>query len=171
VNDAHNMSQALTILSSMITPVVLILATGSLLLTTSQRLGRVIERTRVLNDQLLRLSSNKEEAILEQAAILFDQLLLASQRARLLQQAMTFMNITLSIFVATSISIGLVDLSHGSWVWAQIVLGVTGAALLFFTSMILIRESRIAIKAVRHEMYFAVDSIKRHFPELVKPHQ
>ena len=42
----NNLSTALAILSAMITPAVLISACGQLIISTSARLGRVIDRTR-----------------------------------------------------------------------------------------------------------------------------
>jgi hypothetical protein len=44
----RELSAVLTVLSAMITPAVLILASGSLLLTTSQRLNRAIDRARAI---------------------------------------------------------------------------------------------------------------------------
>ena len=55
----NDFAQALTVLSSMITPVVLIMASGSLTLSTSQRLNREIERTRKLGGLLRELTEDE----------------------------------------------------------------------------------------------------------------
>src|SRR5690348_8138150 len=48
----------LGILSSMITPAVLILASGSLITTTSQRLSRVIDRVRKISQEVMQAESS-----------------------------------------------------------------------------------------------------------------
>ena len=46
------LSNAITVLTAMITPAVLISACGSMILSTSVRLGRVVDRVRSLSDRL-----------------------------------------------------------------------------------------------------------------------
>jgi len=68
------LSSALTVLSAMITPAVLILACGSLILTTSQRLTRVIDRVRELSKEIEEVAGDTrgEEFIREKRTMLFD---------------------------------------------------------------------------------------------------
>jgi len=47
-----NMASAVAVLTAMITPAVLISACGSMILSTSHRLGRVVDRVRALSDKL-----------------------------------------------------------------------------------------------------------------------
>jgi hypothetical protein len=166
----RDLSETLAILSSMISPVVLIMASGSLILTTSQRLSRVIERTRKLTDQVKELVKNNSEQqqVYEEAQILFTQLDKATRRAKLLQRAMTALYLTLGVFVATSITIGLVNISNIRQTWIPIALSILGAALLFYASVILIMESRIAVTAVDQEMNQSISFFRRHFPDLKK---
>ena len=58
----------------MITPAVLILACGSLILTTSQRLTRVIDRVRELSKEIEEVAGDTrgEEFIREKRTMLFD---------------------------------------------------------------------------------------------------
>lgn len=59
----HNMdpmSSAVAVLTAMITPAVLISACGSMILSTSHRLGRVVDRVRVLSDKLDELATREE---------------------------------------------------------------------------------------------------------------
>jgi uncharacterized membrane protein YoaK (UPF0700 family) len=166
----NNLSQAITILSAMITPVVLILASGSLILTTSQRLSRVIERTRKLTGQLkeIGVEDMPDDGIKRQSEILFVQLDMATRRARLLQRAMTSLYLTISVFLATSISIAIVDITDSIYTWIPIALGIIGASLLFYASLVLINESRIALSAVDHEMKQAILLFQHNFPKLAK---
>jgi hypothetical protein len=50
------LSSALAVLTAMITPAVLISACGTMLLSTSTRLGRVVDRVRSLSDRLEELA-------------------------------------------------------------------------------------------------------------------
>lgn len=163
-------SPALTVLSAMITPVVLILASGQLILTTSQRLSRVVERTRKLVEWIKELSKTNpaETSIENEVASLFEQLHKNTRRAKLLTRAMSVLYITLSIFVATSISIGVVDISKAKYTWIPVALGIVGAGLLFYASVLLIRESRIALSAVNSEMDSTIRFVHNKYPDLKK---
>jgi hypothetical protein len=166
----NTLPNVLTILSSMITPVVLIMASGSLILTTSQRLGRVIERTRKLTDRLKEFGKSEKSAmeVEEEGKMLFNQLKKATTRARLLQRAMTSLYCSLSFFVATSIAIGVVDITHLSTTWIPFACGIIGAVLLFFASIVLMKESAIALAAVNQEMNYAIYLFERNFPDMPK---
>lgn len=155
----NDLSQALTVLSAMITPAVLILATGSLILTTSQRLGRAMERTRKIYEQFENLEevTPQGEKAKKKYALLDAQLRAFIRRAQLLQYTMSLLFITLGIFVSTSIAIGLIALIGLKYSWIPSVLGMLGTGILFYSSIILIIESRIAIRAVKHEMGYALD--------------
>ncbi|PKV76121.1 DUF2721 domain-containing protein [Pontibacter ramchanderi] len=149
-----NLSSALTILSAMITPAILIMASGSLILTTSQRLSRSMERVRKLNELYRTLTSKEEltQADLGEKAFLLELLMRATRRCRLLQRAMTSLYLTLGVFVATSIAIALLDVLNLPYAWAVTLLSLIGAGFLFYASLLLIVESRIALQAVDREM-------------------
>lgn len=163
----NDLSKALTTLSAMITPAVLIMASGSLILTTSQRLGRVIERTRKVTSQFeeLALSQLDPTFMEEKRAALFDQLGRTTTRARLLQRAMTCLYLTLSAFVATSAAIGIVAISGMEYTWVPILFGIAGVGLLFYASLLLIAESRVALAAVDAEMDFVLRFSAHFVPE------
>lgn len=152
----------------MITPVVLILASGSLTLSTSQRLSREIDRTRKVGNMLKDLirSDKEEEKTLKEISSLFNQLKRSSKRVRHLQRAMTSLYISLVFFVATSISIGIVDVLELTYNWLPIILVLAGSAMLFYASIELISETRLAYLSVNNEMDRAIDVVKDHFPYL-----
>jgi hypothetical protein len=158
------LTEALTVLSAMITPAVLIVASGSLILTTSQRLGRSIERVRRLSDQLRKLITKPEESGLfedehETVVILLQK---ATRRSRLLQQALTTLYITLGTFVAISITIGILTFSGGRYTWVLNLLTIVGAGLLFYASVLLILESQVAFRAVNYEMNIVLKLVSRY---------
>lgn len=152
---------SLSVLSAMITPVVLILATGQLLLTTSQRLARSVERARKLSDQFEQLERQEGGEQQEQKKVLLYQLLLrAAQRSRKLQQAMSLLYVALSVFVATSVVIGLLEALGWLIMWVPIVLGLVGTGLMFYATILLIAETRLALGAVEKEMSYLIRTYK-----------
>lgn len=151
------LADALGILSAMITPAVLITACGSLILTTSQRLSRVIDRARKLMVQLEAMPLADSPAFQgDDQAMVDAQIAWATQRARLLQQALASLYSTLCVFVATMLVIGIVATLQQRVPWVPVVLGFSGALLLLHASVLLLRESRLAVQAVNAEMTFVL---------------
>ena len=110
----------------MITPAVLISASGTMILSTSTRLGRVVDRVRSLSDRLRQLSGNDDERpefFEEERAMLYDQLDKLTSRSRLLQRAMTSFYLAVGVFVATSVSIGVVAFFRGRAAWVPVAMG------------------------------------------------
>src|SRR5437868_13206140 len=137
-----SLSSVLSILTAMITPAVLISACGSLILSTSTRLGRVVDRVRELSDRFERMAHEDTDIAMakEKRAMIFDQLDRLTSRARILQRSMTSFYLALGIFVATSFAIGLVAIIRERYSWIPVVLGLLGAALLFYGSVLQILE-------------------------------
>lgn len=164
----ENLPAALAVLSAMITPAVLILACSSLLVATSTRLGRVVDRTRKLSERFEELSvgdSPAPEALrAERVSLVFDQLNKAASRARLLQRAMTRLYLGLSVFLATSVAIGIDAATGRTYAWVVVSLGVIGVGLLFYASVLLIVESRVALAAIDSEMDFVRRLGEYHAP-------
>src|SRR5437868_8816924 len=114
------LTSSLAVLTAMITPAVLISASGTMILSTSTRLGRVVDRVRSLSDRLRQLANNgaSVEFFEEERAMLYDQLDKLTSRSRLLQRALTTFYLAVGVFVATSVAIGVVEFfgARGSWV-------------------------------------------------------
>jgi hypothetical protein len=139
----------------MITPAVLISACGSLILATSDRLNRAVERTREISSHLAPLAKVEQTAeVQEERRMLFVQLDYVTTRSRLLQRALSRLYGALAFFVGTSVTIGLVALSGARFTPIPIALGLIGAALLLYVAFLLIKESRFALAAVNEEMDF-----------------
>jgi hypothetical protein len=164
----NSVTDTLAVLSAMITPVVLILASGSLILTTSQRLSRSIERTRKISDRMREMikSGPGETPSDNELQVLFDQLHIASKRSRLLQKAMSILYFTLFFFIATCITIAVITITRSVYAWLPIAFGVVGISLLFYASIILIKETRIAIHAVQNETDHLLRFFKQRIPAL-----
>ncbi len=165
-------SSAIAVLTAMITPAVLISACGALILSTSTRLGRVVDRVRSLADKFEELASTEDELALaeERRAVIFDQLDKLTTRSRILQRSMTVFYVALCLFVATSVAIGVVAYVPRI-TWLPVILGIGGASFLFYGSIILIVEARLALSTIKSEMDFLWRLSKHHAPaELVNQH-
>jgi Protein of unknown function (DUF2721) len=165
-----DMPTVLGILSSMITPAVLILASGSLIMTTSQRLSRAIERVRKVSEEFMKIerSTDPESANEAKRRILYNLLRKNARRCKLLTRSMTFLYISLGLFVTTSLAIGLVSIIHSRYTWIPMAFGIIGALCLFFSSAILIVESRVTYSVIIDEVDFVIESSQSSAPESVK---
>jgi hypothetical protein len=167
-------SSAVAVLTAMITPAVLISACGSMLLSTSSRLGRVVDRVRALSDKLEELARSRTDETKERQAVIFTQLDKLTSRARILQRSMVAFYLATGMFVATSVAIGLVAVIPSSprYNVVPVVVGLLGACCLFYGSMLLIFEARLALSTVHAEMDFTWRQTKRVAPaEVVERHK
>ncbi|HEX8495036.1 MAG TPA: DUF2721 domain-containing protein [Pyrinomonadaceae bacterium] len=168
------LSSSLAVLSAMITPAVLISACGTMILSTSTRLGRVVDRVRSLSDRLEELAHAGEvlELFDERRAVIYTQLDKLTSRARILQRCMVTFYWALGIFVATSVAIGIVAASGARYHFIPVVMGLIGACFLFYGSILLISEARLALGTIHLEMDFIWRLSKEFVPsELVKEHK
>src|SRR5229473_8630586 len=167
-------TSSLAVLTAMITPAVLISASGTMILSTSTRLGRVVDRVRSLSDRLQELPHDDAKADLleEKRAMLFDQLDKLTSRSRLLQRALTTFYLAVGVFVATSVAIGVVAFSGARGAWVPVATGLIGAFFLFYGSMLLVFEARLALSTTHAEMDFIWRTTKRFAPrELAEQHK
>ena len=151
------LNSALAVLTAMITPAVLISACGTLILSTSTRLGRVVDRVRALSDRFEEMAGSTEglELIEDRRAVIFNQLDQLTTRARLLQRCMVVFYTALGVFVSTSVAIGLVAAAGRDGTgWIPVVLGLIGSCFLFYGSVLLIFEARLALSTINAEMDF-----------------
>jgi hypothetical protein len=151
------LTSALAVLTAMITPAVLISACGALILSTSTRLGRVVDRVRLLIDRFEEMSQSGDEVQLyeERRVVIFEMLDRLTDRARLLQRGMTVFYLSLAAFVLTSVAIGLVTAVGGAaYAWLAVATGLLGSSGLFYGSVLLVFEARLALSTINAEMDF-----------------
>jgi hypothetical protein len=173
--DLRLLTPALAVLTAMITPAVLILASGTLLASTSSRLGRVVDRVRVLSELFEQLESGTQKTPYaeEHRLHIFNQLDKLTSRARLLQWSMTTLYLAVSSFVATSVAIGLLAfITIGPYsTHVPVLVALAGMAFLFAGSILLIFEARLAIYAVHQEMDFLWKRGQRLAPSELAEHR
>jgi hypothetical protein len=141
------------ILGAMITPAVLISASGTLVLSTSNRLGRVVDRIRKLTEQAEELpDESAADPVVEKRALIADQIGFLTQRLRMLQTALIFFYASIGLLVASSLTLGLSATANGAVGWLPIALALVGATGLMVGAVILVREARTAVKGTLNEL-------------------
>jgi hypothetical protein len=139
----------------MITPAILISACGTLVLSTSNRLGRVVDRVRELADKFEPQSGGVlSEQQAADRSMIFDQLDLFTDRARLLQRSLTSLYLAIGFFVLTTVDIGIAAAAAHRFSLLAIVLGLVGSSFLCYGSVLLILEARLAFVTTKREMDF-----------------
>jgi hypothetical protein len=148
---------AVSVLSAMITPAVLISACATLIFSTSTRLARIVDRVRNLMAAIEQLCKSNEIDFPEERTREFNrQLAIHTRRGKLIQNALTSFYISLSLFVGATVTIGLRAAFKVFPLWVPNLMGIIGTLFLFYACMILIAETRLALRSVRSEMEFTL---------------
>ena len=157
------MPTGLEILSAMITPAVLISASGTLVLSTSVRLARVVDRVRTLSATLEELfhAAAADGIAAARREEVERQLGLQTRRGRLIQRALTSFYLALCVFVGTTISTAISAYAPAT-AWAPTGLGILGMLTMFYGCVLLVRETRLALVSVDLEMGFVLEMRSRY---------
>jgi hypothetical protein len=162
---------ATEVLGAMLTPAVLISACGSLVISTSNRLSRVVDRFRQLAHDAEPLeegavspavsgppASAPLDARRRQAREQFD---LLARRAILLRAALTRLYVAIGLLVATSLGVAVLLVAGVEVAWLPVATALIGGGALFHASWLLIREARLAVDANLNEIDFARSRLTR----------
>jgi hypothetical protein len=168
VNIRDNFGSTIEFLTAMVTPTLLISATGSLVLSTSTRLGRVVDRVRALEIRLGEMIYAEDKADIplyeKRVEVIVDLLDKVTSRSRLLQRAMATFYYGLGFFILTSVSIAVVGLFN-IYRWLPIPIGVIGIMFLFYGSMLMLKETWMATATINKEMDFTWDLARKLAPK------
>ncbi|THF85930.1 DUF2721 domain-containing protein [Deinococcus sp. KSM4-11] len=159
---------SLQVLTSMITPAVLISGAGTLLMSTSTRVGRATDRVRQLTARFKVLVSETgrlEPLAREEKQMIMRQLPRLARRSQLLTRAMTAMYIAVALLVLTSILIGAGSLSHLDFGLLPVLMAILGAGSLAFAALTLSFEMRLSARTTKEEMGFLV-GLGQHYAGL-----
>ncbi len=146
-------------LSAMITPAIFLTATGSLIVSTSNRMSRIVDRIRVVTDLGDRLSRGDlvidfAQERMDRVSLELDRLVWRSDRIR---YALILLYLAFSAFVTTSLVLAL-DAAMGNRILViPTILAVVGVSLMLAAGVNLIREALEALRGNRDEVRFARD--------------
>ncbi|MBC7900617.1 MAG: DUF2721 domain-containing protein [Saprospiraceae bacterium] len=166
--DPNALTSTIEFLTAMVTPTLLISATGSLVLSTSTRLGRVVDRARQLEIRLGELIyvEDKSEVPLydKRLEVIVDLLDKVTSRSRILQKAMAAFYYGLGFFILTSVTIAIAGLFN-IYRWLPIPIGVIGILFLLYGAILMIRETWMATATINREMDFTWELARRVAPK------
>jgi Protein of unknown function (DUF2721) len=150
------MQNSFSVLSAMFTPAVLISACGALIFSTSTRLARIVDRVRELIRVVEEFSKDENVDFPEERRVEVDrQIAIHARRGQLIQRSLTGFYISLSLFVAATVAIGFVAVFNRV-AWLPNALGIVGTVVLFYGCVMLIAETRLALRSVKSEMEFTL---------------
>ena len=143
------------ILAAMITPAVLISACGTLIFSTSGRLGRLYDRVNTLKSELEVAQAGKLDSAEERLAYIGQQLNLQRIRAGLIQKSLAALYTATLLFIATSLAVAL-NQAYGSnrTSWIPTLLALAGGLFLFAASALLLYESRYNLRFIQQHLDF-----------------
>jgi hypothetical protein len=147
------------VLGAMITPALLISASGTLVLSTSSRLSRVVDRVRVLSKDADALPA---DALDDKRNFIGSQLSDLAERALILRSALAVLYTAIGFLVATSIGAGLLAALGLGYAWVPIGLAMFGACALLWGSVLLVREGRRAIASTLEEVRYIRRGMRPH---------
>lgn len=151
---------AVGVLSAMVIPVVMISACGSLTISTGNRLGRAVDRTRKVSDLFSALAAtctvDKHDEAREELGVLHELMQQGGQRTLLLHHALAALYSAQAFFVLTSVALAAESLSRKATGWLALLPGLAGAALLLYAVVQLVAETRISRRSLAREMEFIV---------------
>lgn len=143
-------------LSAMITPAIFLTANGSLIISTSNRMARVVDRIRVLNelsDRISRRGTDLDYAT-DRLAHIHDQIDRLMWRSDRIRYALVALYLALGAFVGTSLALAIDVLLDNNLVALPTGLAVLGVLLLLFACVNLVREALEALWGNRLEIRF-----------------
>jgi hypothetical protein len=128
-----------------VAPVFLLTAVGTIIGVLSSRLGRVVDRSRALEDRLRQLAPEGQKAVREELNIL-------ARRVRLVYGSIT-LAVVCALFVGLLIAVAFVDAFVTIDLSKFIGLLFIGAMLAFILAlMVFLREIYLAVTSARSQM-------------------
>ncbi len=150
-------------LSAMITPAIFLTATGSLIISTSNRMSRIVDRIRVVTDLGDRMSRGDlvldfSRERMDRIGLELDRLVWRSDRIR---YALILLYLAFSAFVTCSLVLAI-DTAIGNRIpGIPTSLALLGVSLMLAAGVNLIREALEALRGNRDEVRFARDLHRR----------
>jgi len=145
----HPALPAMTIIYAMITPAILILATGNLIGSALMLHGRVVDRARVL---IARRRDLRGAGDLEGAAFLDELIPAVRLRLAMVQIALSSYYLATGFFVLASLAIAFESALSFAPNWLATMLTIIGVMLLLAGCMLLFADTALSTKVIRREL-------------------
>ncbi len=147
-------SQAVLIISAMITPALLILGSASLVATALQRLARAIDRARAMlqlsDGEVNRLGQDVSRRWLDRYAT----------RSLMAERAVTAFFLAVGLLVIDCLSIAIDRYFADTLTWLPVSLTIIGMGMILAGAYFMVQESRLANLQIREEIQHLDDRKK-----------
>jgi len=143
----------LGVISAMITPAILILATGSLVASTLTRLARTVDRARLLLGDIVTARAAGDELAVRTYA---RWLRIYRRRSFFAERALSMYYVAIFLFVTSSLTIAFEDVAHVSVPGFSLGQVLLGACSLCVGTAFLVIETNIAAGMLRAEIAHAL---------------
>jgi hypothetical protein len=144
----HLPKNLLVLIQAMVAPAVMISACGLLLLSLTNKLGRIIDRIRDLNTEDRTVGAKEDSVRGLSVRNQIDQLV---QRAILLRRSCGLLFLGVAFFVVTSLCIGLSYFSD-VFDWLMLIFFVVGLVAIVWASILAYWEMQISHRVVIEEI-------------------
>ncbi len=141
-------SAAQAIIAAMITPALLIMASGSLIATALVRLARVVDRVRKLSEMY-------------DACPAPDDLHRHERRALLTEQAIVLYFSAVVCFVIVGFAIAIDHFSGDRLTWMPVIITTAGMCLIVAGSALMLQECRLATRQIQSEIKSLIANASR----------
>ncbi len=138
------MKDGLTVLASMATPAVLLLANAMLILSTNHRLQAILERVR---ETELTIAGQDTAPEITDLAVLNELLVGHARRARAAHRALLCFYSSAGSFMGVVVAVGLAGLEIPGMLPLALAVAFLGCALLGSGTLLLVYETAIGIRA------------------------
>jgi Protein of unknown function (DUF2721) len=146
-------------LTAMITPALFMTANASLIISTSNRMSRIVDRIRVLTDRADELDRGKTDLDFAELrrAHFEEELGSLTWRSDRVRITLTMLYLAFSSFVGTSLVLALDVVLHYRLTALPTLMAVAGVSLMLASTVNLAREARRALRSNRVELQFHRD--------------
>ncbi|MEN6299653.1 MAG: DUF2721 domain-containing protein [Anaerolineaceae bacterium] len=137
--------ELIPILQTAISPMILISGVGLLLLSMTNRLGRVIDRGRILGREL-------RDDPKTNPALVSNEIKILTKRAHLLQQAIILVTVSVLFASLLIITLFLTTLFNFNSTWLITILFIGCLAALILSVVVFIRDLNLSLEAFKMEI-------------------
>jgi hypothetical protein len=154
-------------LTAMLTPAIFLTANGSLIISTSNRMSRIVDRIRVLNDlgdKLCRGVTDLDYADIRLEHV-HDQIHRLERRSVWIRFALTALYLAFGAFAGTSLTLAIDFWFHNRLPALPTLLAIVGVFLMLFACVNMVREALEALRSNRMEIRFYQDLHRRRLTD------
>lgn len=140
-----SVTELIPVLQTAIGPMILVSGVGLLLLAMTNRLGRIIDRSRILSDKVVDPTVNAQKHISSQLTVLW-------RRARLIRLAITLASMSALLAALLIILIFITALLRIECAWLMSTLFILCMASLIGSLLVFIKDINLTLVALKLEL-------------------